>query len=1491
MFKKLISALLATTFIAAGTTAFALSKEEVPAYIKDAGYEHSYDTSVFEGHPTFLLEERFKESGDDVLNSDSRLSGWDIDYRGGTIRCNSEGVTRLMDGDPEHKVSMKKQLMTHREGSFTMESSFRMEEAKSGFYYELTGEGKVIVHLETVGSEVCYRNKQGDLVPVAAYSYDKNCGVKIDVDLEEKNVTLTIANSDAVVVPFAEDAVLIDGIYIGTSKEGEMLVYLNYVYAYINYLAFDRFMTANIGETPVGWDGETGVSGVIYMESNETPDVYSYEVKNENSSDKVVLSKEFPAQSGDVVFQYAILFTENSNGGEVAVRSGENNILSIVSKDGNLYVGDELLYAEYKENVWYEIKVVTDSESDVADIYVNNVLRLKNANMNASLNGIDNVVFMTSAESRYYIDDVYVYRHLPLPADYPEAPRTVESDGYDIAMLQYNMWREGSHFGWDRLSPYEERKPYLGWYTEGIPEVADWEIKWLLEHGFDYQVFVYAGVQQNSAAPIKRAARADALIDGFLNSQYEMDFAIMWSRLGEDTLKDYDNFVENVVPYWIEHFFKNPRYKTIDNKPLLFTYNTALVAERLGGVDKLKDAIKLLDDECKKIGYDGILVVADVSAGTNSPEVVKEIGTWAYSYSGWGEAAANSDAVIKVLDGLYEKNEYEGMFASFPQGYNNTPWRVNNIRFMTPEDVEKMCNWLVEAKPKYEAQGVNGIGNIICTCWNEYGEGHFWAPTNLEGFAYLNKVRDAFTDQGELIDEALPSERAIARMGVLYPTGRSGLKTMPDQKERNNVDNLEVLASWDFSKEEDFNCLTARKDIKDGLKMENGAAVGTATGGDPIVRLSLNGNTIPAEKVKAVRVNVYIENGKTMAVYYQTTDDTEIGTNGKRFTAPASMDDYAEYILYPADTSKLTGEITELRLDPDDKAYGKFGFKSVEILGSDEKDLSFYIDDVKYSLDADMKNIGGVDYIDVFRYFYADKRQLVEWDYGTKTFKLDHYGTEVVLKDGVSIMSVDGKNVDMGSAPYYENGRFFIPMRSFFETLGYKIQKDAVNNVIKLYTPFHIECDEVTPYEWTFNHDNNMEGWRASNVLKALVRDGSLRISGTEKKPIIVKDGLDIDASKYKYAIIKVRNTTDNGKSNLYFITEADSTYNSTKRYSVNLNTNEEKGFTKYVIDLTTVSEWTGTVTGLRYDIVKANGAVYIDSIKLVKDYSSTDYEYQLNAYRWKDENFYQKDLAKNEFNFYNLVNDNGNALVTRTDLPLTETVDGYEDVIKILPGTTANNGILSIVKGCYNGSKTSINNLCGSGKVAKISFWYKGIGDCSSITVQNRYSTQTETDGERFDITDISNNQWKYFEGYVILRDVEDGKIRWFSINVAKSSKNALCGAYIRDYKVSLLEDEPISDGIITNDGVVFEVINEGNDSDRGDVFIAGYADNLMKTIVIEPNPKKVIVKLGINKTETVEKSRYYYFVPTIGTTDVKGFLWDGVIPLSDSVELDVIK
>jgi hypothetical protein len=72
----------------------------------------------------------------------------------------------------------------------------------------------------------------------------------------------------------------------------------------------------------------------------------------------------------------------------------------------------------------------------------------------------------------------------PVPAgDYVPQPQPVRGD-YDVGVYYFPGW-----WNWDRWLPitdFPECRPVLGWYREGFPEVADWHIKWAVEHGVTF---------------------------------------------------------------------------------------------------------------------------------------------------------------------------------------------------------------------------------------------------------------------------------------------------------------------------------------------------------------------------------------------------------------------------------------------------------------------------------------------------------------------------------------------------------------------------------------------------------------------------------------------------------------------------------------------------------------------------------------------------------------------------------------------------------------------------------------------------------------------------------------------------------------------------------------------------------------------------------------------------------------------------------------------
>ena len=84
------------------------------------------------------------------------------------------------------------------------------------------------------------------------------------------------------------------------------------------------------------------------------------------------------------------------------------------------------------------------------------------------------------------------YVPLPVPA----------KTNYTLWTHYCPLWKAGTHMGWKMIEPWPERKPVLGWYNEGSPEVADWHIKYMLEHGISG--IIYCWYRTNVNGPVQQ---------------------------------------------------------------------------------------------------------------------------------------------------------------------------------------------------------------------------------------------------------------------------------------------------------------------------------------------------------------------------------------------------------------------------------------------------------------------------------------------------------------------------------------------------------------------------------------------------------------------------------------------------------------------------------------------------------------------------------------------------------------------------------------------------------------------------------------------------------------------------------------------------------------------------------------------------------------------------------------------------------------------------
>jgi hypothetical protein len=201
---------------------------------------------------------------------------------------------------------------------------------------------------------------------------------------------------------------------------------------------------------------------------------------------------------------------------------------------------------------------------------------------------IDQVVFENLGIT--YLDNINVFSLSDVPIDYVPKPQPVKKDDMYVGMMSCPIWREGNHFGWDKINPFPERKPYLGYYDEGSSEVADWEIKFLTEHGIDYEIFCWYVPRNWKESPIQ--PRMPAIENALFHAKYKdmLKFSIMWENGAGRTTPQ--GFKKYIVPFWLEYYFKNPNFLVVDNKPVLYVYSHLGLLEDFGSEENVKEALE-----------------------------------------------------------------------------------------------------------------------------------------------------------------------------------------------------------------------------------------------------------------------------------------------------------------------------------------------------------------------------------------------------------------------------------------------------------------------------------------------------------------------------------------------------------------------------------------------------------------------------------------------------------------------------------------------------------------------------------------------------------------------------------------------------------------------------------------------------------------------------------------------------------------------------------
>ncbi len=402
---------------------------------------------------------------------------------------------------------------------------------------------------------------------------------------------------------------------------------------------------------------------------------------------------------------------------------------------------------------------------------------------------------------------------------YVPEPQPAESDY--IGLMHYcALWKEGTHYGWKLIEPYPGLRPAIGWYDEGTPEVADWHIKYALEHGVN--AFIYCWYRAHMEPEIEHKL-GHAIHDGLFHARYrdKFKFCIMWENGCAPGVKDADDLLNNVLPFWIENYFTHPSFLKLDNMPLLFVWQPRRLLPQLGGPEGTRKTFDAMRTRCREAGFAGLRIIACMDGPEEAlGKQIAESGWDAVTGYGLRPSGVrdagidpdgipyreHADVLARYKETWEQRDACTGSVPDIPNmvmGWDTRPWgrarRGGYVANPKAENFEAACRGaklLVDAKPadRWDRK------LVVFDNWTEFGEGHYIEPTSALGFSFLNAIKRVFCSSwaSEAATDIVPEDVGLDPPQRRYEEVRAGFgQRMPWQPRRITGD---LLAHWEFER-------------------------------------------------------------------------------------------------------------------------------------------------------------------------------------------------------------------------------------------------------------------------------------------------------------------------------------------------------------------------------------------------------------------------------------------------------------------------------------------------------------------------------------------------------------------------------------------------------------------------------------------------------------------------------------------------------------------
>ena len=1164
----------------------ALPEQRLARTLTDANYGDAY----------YLLSETANIFSEGASVYDT---GWQFDNRN-RIGIISNAASHVTDYYNDGKVELWHQIDDVTDGllgwdfagSATVNDSgddgvyFRITDNNGGILFALYAkDGKWFVN----GADTGVAQKNGSLQ------------FNMRADLDKGTGTLYINGQKT--PAFVPGKVTAQRVYLGCGKTATGTITLNRCDVFQNYLVNEIFLTP-VDETALrDWE-TTGTVGLTTMAGSPGNDTRSAKM-----AAGATAKKAFNPISGSVVFESYMLFPKTGDAGYVALKSGDATVATLVLNDEGVFNGAGEKLRFHNHNIWQTLRIEADTVNQTVTYKVNGK-KVGEGAFNAPAATVDNIVLgVTGGEGLF--DDVTVYLTHEYD-DYCPVPVPVTDDGYDVILNICSLWREGYHYGWGAVSAYPDVEPVLGYYDEGLVEVADWEIKFMVENGIDVQHLCWYAGQSDIKDPIKRSGHNYALHDGFFNAKYSdmMKFTFMWENSGKN-VSSLEQFQTMLWPYWMDYYFKDPRFYTIDNKIVFTVWSVGNFRASFTNDAGCAEAIKWMNEDAKANGFDGVLIFfADghQQSSDGFANFAKAGGDAAYAYH-WNQ---DGNSASKTISRMQKNIDYKQIHVipTVSVGFNNIGW--SNVRkpLASLEDHKKVLEYIKnDILPKNDGWKAK---TLIASTWNEYGEGTYIMPAGVHGFGYLENIAEVISGVTDHSNNIAPTEQQKARLGHLYPKNKTSIFSL-DYEDKKQDAGAPTRVIKSFTGDDYY-----PTNVNEGSLNSDGIITASGKNNDPILNMKeglVDG--VKCSDVVALRIGVKCKIDATFEVFFITEESGNWAQDKSGTMSYKASDDYQELLIYTDKLKNWKGTLKSIRLDPVSEQDAEFSFKSLELLGYDESQFppTLTIDGKELNFSYDPVMRGGELYVCAEPYagFFSLNNFYYEWSRYTNVLRIvtkkDH---EFIFTVGSQTAKVDGKDVQLSEQVTLRDGLPVIPLFFIYDIEGTNYEVDGKKVTVRMTDAKYNEIIENrVAYQYEFEVPGDIEGLKPAFCTISVV-NGKLSGDATAREdqsplydPMFTLTDLDVNTQLCNKIVVGMSYQLEDGKegSSLEIFFATDKSPGLAQKKSARAALEGNVGAMKeYTIDFSENEDWNGTVTQIRVDPIACGGHFDIDYIRFVID-------------------------------------------------------------------------------------------------------------------------------------------------------------------------------------------------------------------------------------------------------------------------------------------------